>query len=157
MHVVRCDGVSMIAIHFYSPTRLALILLLRYIAADGPWMVTVYFTLFLTVRRVFILLLTAATSFPATYMFTFVSNFLPAYYFSRDVFFRSDDPPEEIALTRERAFDEMQKHWERKWPKSLAVSGGCRVDLSLLSPCSATSVSQVTYRSNPGYQWRDAM
>jgi hypothetical protein len=102
----------------------------RFIASDGPWAVTVYFTIFLTFRRLIILLLTAQTSFPATYIFGFISNLLPAYYFERDLFFRSDDPPEEIALTRERAFDEMQAHWERKWPKTLAASKELRKSFS---------------------------
>jgi len=95
---------------------------MAYMAGDGPWQVTVYFTVFLVIRRLLILLITAQTSFPATYIFGFISNLLPAYYFSKHDFFRSDDPPEEVAELRERAWDRMQTHWDGKWPKSLEAS-----------------------------------
>lgn len=71
-------------------------------------MTVVYFMILLALRRVIILIMTAKTSFPATYIFGTLSHFLPAYHFSRHAFFRADGAPEEIALKRERAFDAMQ-------------------------------------------------
>ena len=93
-------------------------------------MVVVYFSVFVFLRRVAVLIITAKTSFAPTYVFNTISFFMPAYYFSKADFLRADDPPEEIALTREAAFDKMQVHWQQKWSKSLAIGENLRESFS---------------------------
>jgi len=95
-----------------------------------PWMVLIYFTILVFLRRVAVLLITAKTSFAPTYIFITISHFVPAYYFTKYQFLRADDPPEEIALKREEAFDGLQAHWKRKWPASLALGQKLRESFS---------------------------
>ena len=53
------------------------------VPAAVPCRVCVYFSLALLLKRIFVMVMTARTSFPATYIFTFISNLMPAYYFSK--------------------------------------------------------------------------
>eukprot|EP00039_Didymoeca_costata_P000508 m.45896 g.45896 ORF g.45896 m.45896 type:complete len:674 (-) comp10308_c0_seq1:1227-3248(-) len=92
--------------------------------------VLVHFIYLIGFRRLLILLMTMKSSFPASYFFTTISNIFPAYYFSRHDFFRADSPPEHIALKREAAFDALQAKWNKKWPKSLALSAELRESFS---------------------------
>jgi glutamate-1-semialdehyde 2,1-aminomutase len=94
------------------------------------WMICVYFSLALLLKRIFVMVMTARTSFPATYIFTFISNFMPAYYFSKYDFFRADACPEEIAVKREAAFNAMQQQWDEKWPKSIEFGHSLRAVFS---------------------------
>lgn len=85
-----------------------------YFATTGEtdyWMIAVYWSLAVFVKRLIVLVMTAKTSFPASYIFGFISNIMPAYYFSRYDFFRADAAPEEIVARREKAFDELQAKW----------------------------------------------
>ena len=76
------------------------------------------------------MIMTARTSFPATYIFSFLSNLMPAYYFSKYDFFRADGCPEEIAVKREAAFNGMQEQWDSKWPKSIEFGHSLRAVFS---------------------------
>jgi glutamate-1-semialdehyde 2,1-aminomutase len=98
--------------------------------SKASWMTFVYFMVLLALRRTVILLLTLKSSFAPTYIFKTLSHIMPAYYFERAMFFRADDPPEDIALLREKSFDAMQVHWNAKWPKSLATSAELRKSFS---------------------------
>lgn len=77
-----------------------------------------------------VLLITLKTSFVPTYIFNTISFFVPAYYFNKYEFLRADDPPEEIALKREAAFDSMPAKWQQKWGKSLAIGEKLRESFS---------------------------
>mmetsp|Transcript_10730 Transcript_10730/g.12290 ORF Transcript_10730/g.12290 Transcript_10730/m.12290 type:complete len:667 (+) Transcript_10730:145-2145(+) len=76
----------------------------------------------LFVRRLVVSLVTLRASTPTPLVFPFVSHIMPQYSFTRQQFFRTDSPPESIALKRERSFDEMKRKWDAKWPKCVAMS-----------------------------------
>lgn len=92
--------------------------------------VMLHFTVLLFFKRLFVLVMTIKTSFAPTFIFNTISHLAPMYSFSKYDFFRADDPPEEVAICRESAFDRMQKHWDTKWPKSLAMSAELRKSFS---------------------------
>eukprot|EP00511_Aplanochytrium_stocchinoi_P012615 CAMPEP_0204876124 /NCGR_PEP_ID=MMETSP1348-20121228/47461_1 /ASSEMBLY_ACC=CAM_ASM_000700 /TAXON_ID=215587 /ORGANISM="Aplanochytrium stocchinoi, Strain GSBS06" /LENGTH=615 /DNA_ID=CAMNT_0052032845 /DNA_START=274 /DNA_END=2121 /DNA_ORIENTATION=+ len=73
-------------------------------------------------RRLFVSLVTLRASTPTPLVFQLVSHVMPRYSFTREQFFRTDNPPEAIAQKRERAFDQMKQKWDAKWPKCVEMS-----------------------------------
>ncbi|GBG29123.1 Glutamate-1-semialdehyde 2,1-aminomutase, chloroplastic [Hondaea fermentalgiana] len=72
--------------------------------------------------RIFLELMTLRAATPTPLIFPIVSHIMPRWAFSDREFFRTDNPPEEVAQKREQAFNELNKHWQGKFPKSIATS-----------------------------------
>mmetsp|Transcript_19571 Transcript_19571/g.33949 ORF Transcript_19571/g.33949 Transcript_19571/m.33949 type:complete len:671 (-) Transcript_19571:502-2514(-) len=72
--------------------------------------------------RVFLELMTLRAATPTPLIFPIVSHIMPRWAFNDHDFFRTDNPPEEIAQKRERAFEALAEKWKTKFPKSIELS-----------------------------------
>jgi len=87
-------------------------------------------TLGLCAYRAYVLFKTLKASFPASLIFTLLSHNFPAYSFSEERFFNTDNAPEEIVQKRKEAFYKLKEHWDKKWPQSIAMAGRLRGNFS---------------------------
>lgn len=122
---------------------IAVLLLVAGVATEQVENVQVFFlftAVVLSLRRLVFTLCTLRASTPTPLIFPIVSHILPQYSFNEKQFFRTDNPPEEVALKREAAFAELKKKWDAKFPKSLEFSSFLRDSFSDLRFASSNRV-----------------
>ena len=119
------------------------ILLAAGVATEQVENVQVFFlfaAVVLSLRRLVFTACTLRASTPTPLVFPVVSHILPQYSFSEKQFFRTDNPPEEVAQKREASFAALKKKWDAKFPKSLEFSSFLRDSFSDLRFASSNRV-----------------
>lgn len=109
----------------WALTLLAALLAAQRLAPAHAGNVTVALSLAsvcLLAHRVLVTLVTLKASSPTPLIFPVVSHIMPRWAFNDHDFFRTDAPPEAVALQREAAFAALQAKWNIKFPKSMATS-----------------------------------